>query len=101
LRELVTFMQMPPCPLLCGAHEGSSIRKMDEAQELLEQACHVIKDGYRSVRSATGSNHLADLITIAQGYLRIVSQQPTPAGEAKLRDAVATLRAALTKSKSA
>ena len=75
---------------------------MGEAQdELVEQACHVIEDGYRSVRKAASSNNLADLITIAQGYLRLVSQQPTAAVEAKLRDAVATLRAALVKSKSA
>jgi len=75
---------------------------MGEAQdELVEQACRVIGDGYRSVRNAASSNNLADLITIAQGYLRIVGQQPSPAAEAKLRDAVATLRAALAKSKSA
>jgi hypothetical protein len=75
---------------------------MGEPQDkLVEQACDVIEDGYRSVRNAASSNNLADLITIAQGYLRIVSQQPTPAAEAKLRDAIATLRAALAKSKSA
>jgi len=68
--------------------------------ELVEEACRVIEDGYRSVRNATSSN-LADLITIAQGSLRIVSQQPSPATEAVLRGAVDKLRAALAKSQPA
>ena len=68
--------------------------------ELVHEACCVIEAGYRSVQDGSSGN-VADLVTIAQGYLRLLSQQPTPVGETRLREALTKLRTALVTVKSA
>jgi hypothetical protein len=64
--------------------------------ELVEEACRVIEAGYRHLQRGA-SGRVADLVTITQGYLRLLSEQPTATYESKLRDAVLSLRVALGK----
>ena len=69
---------------------------MDSSQDpLVEQARSLIHAAKQSLENGRYST-VIDRVTVAQGYLHLLMRQPTPAYEMKLREAIVTLRAALT-----
>jgi hypothetical protein len=74
---------------------------MDSSQDpLVEEARSLIHAAKESLENG-GSITIVNPVTLAQGYLHLLIRQPTALYETKLREAVVTLRAALTESTSA
>ena len=74
---------------------------MDSSQDqLIEETRRLIHTAKQSLEKGA-SSRIVDPLTVAQGYLHLLIREPTTSYEIKLRQAIDTLRGALSKSKSA
>ena len=74
---------------------------MDSSEDsLIEEARRLIQAAKQSLETG-GTARIIDPLTVAQGYLHLLIREPKTSYEMKLREAIATLRAALTKTTSA
>ena len=74
---------------------------MDSSQDPLVEEAHSLIHAAKQSLENGGSCTVIDPVTLVQGYLHLLIRQPTPLFEMRLRKAIVTLRAALTKSTSA